>query len=324
MALVRNRSGLDPTSQDAAATGSEPLPVSVVIPAYRRPDMVDRALRGVFAQTRPAGEVIVVDDASDDDTGARAAALGARVIAHEQNRGEGAARNTGIGAAHHDWVALLDCDDEWLPAHLETLWEARADHVLVGCAAFGVGEGPGAGRVYGWPGRRPRVLASPADVAVPENKLVPSAVMLRRDAALDAGGFGPLPRAADLDMWLRLLEAGTAIALPQVTALYHVHAGQVSFDQRKMDEAHRAVLDSHAGRPWCSPALLRRHEGVVAWDVARAAWAAGEPRMTTGLALARRLAHPHRALGVAQLLTERARRRRIASRVESRGRLGSG
>src|SRR4051794_32304698 len=98
----------------------EPLPVSVVIPAYRRPGMVERALRSVLAQTRRPAEVIVVDDASGDDTGARAAALGARVITHERNSGRGATRNRGIAAASQDWIALLDCDDEWLPRHLET------------------------------------------------------------------------------------------------------------------------------------------------------------------------------------------------------------
>src|SRR4051812_34536133 len=110
----------------------EPLPVSVVIPAYRRPGMVERAVRSVLAQTRRPAEVIVVDDASGDDTGARAAALGARVITPPHNRGRGASRNTGIADATQEWVALLDCDDEWLPDHLDTLWNARADHLLVG------------------------------------------------------------------------------------------------------------------------------------------------------------------------------------------------
>lgn len=294
----------------------DPLPVTAVIPAYRRPDMVERAVRSVVAQERPPAEVIVVDDASGDETGARAEQLGARVITHEQNRGEGGARNTGLAAASHEWVALLDCDDEWLPAHLATLWPARAGHVLVGSAALTVGGPPGDRRVFGWAGRRACVMKAPPDVAVPENKLVPSAVMLRRDAALDAGGFGDRERAADLDMWLRMLERGTGVAIPRVTALYHVHSGQVSTDQRLMDEAHRDVLDAHCERPWCTPALLRRHEGVVAWDAARAALANGDPRLRTGAALARRLAHPQRAGGVAQLLATRFMRRRLAARAE--------
>ena len=298
---------------------SETLPVTVVIPAFRRPDMVERALRSVYAQHAPAAEVIVVDDASGDDTGARAASLGARVITHERNLGEGGARNTGLEAAGNDWVALLDCDDEWLPAHLETVWAARNGHVVVGAAVLGTGTGPGAHRVHGWAGRRPRVLSGPADVAVPDTKLVPSAVLLRRQPALAAGGFRlRMPRAADLDMWVRLLEHGTALALPCVTALYHVHEGQASADPVLMDEAHSAVLDTYGEKPWCSGRVRRRHEGVMAWDAARAALSEGAGRAPTALRLALRLGHPQRAIGVAQLLAGRFMARRGAARLGPR------
>src|SRR4051812_16447182 len=113
--------------------------------------MVQRAIRSVHGQSRPPAEVIVVDDASGDDTGIRAAELGARVITHERNLGEGGARNTGLAAATHDWVALLDCDDEWLPKHLETLWPERDGHLLIGTAVLVAGD-TGNRRVYGWAG----------------------------------------------------------------------------------------------------------------------------------------------------------------------------
>ncbi|HEX8054587.1 MAG TPA: glycosyltransferase family 2 protein [Thermoleophilaceae bacterium] len=290
-----------------------PLPVSVVIPAYRRPDLVERAIRSVQAQTAAPAELIVVDDASGDGTGSRAADLGARVVTHERNQGEGAARNSGIEAARHEWVALLDSDDEWLPEHLETLWAAHDGHVLVGTAILGMGSGANHHRVFGWTGRRPRVLRGPADVAVPDSKLTASSVLVRREAALRAGGFRPLKRASDLDMWLRLLQLGSALAIPRVTALYHVHDDQVSADPRRMHESHKSVLDEHAREPWCTPALRRRHEGVLAWDTARGALAAGAPRWRTLAGLARELAHPQRAAGVAQLLAGRLSRRRAAA-----------
>jgi glycosyltransferase involved in cell wall biosynthesis len=292
------------------------LPVSVVIPAYRRPDMVERAVRSVLRQSRPPDEVIVVDDASGDETGARAEALGARVITHEQNLGEGAARNTGIEAARHDWVALLDCDDEWLPAHLATLWEQRDGHALVGTAVLATRSGSNEHRVFGWTGRRLREITGPAEVTVPENTFPPSAVMLSRDAALAAGGFRDLERAADLDLWVRLLENGTAVAIPDVTAIYHLHAGQVSADPRQMFEAHRSVLDDYADRPWCTRRLRLRHEGVTAWDTARTQ---SGSVVSTVARLARRLANPQRAIGAAQLLVARFRRRRRAARLATGG-----
>jgi GT2 family glycosyltransferase len=293
----------------------EPLPISVVIPAYRRPDMVERALRSVQAQRRRPAEVIVVDDASGDETGARAERFGARVIVHDENRGVGASRNTGIEAARHDWVALLDCDDEWLPAHLETLWPARDGHVLVSAASLGTGDGPSNHRLYGWGGRRPRRIEGPAEVALPENKVTPSAAMVRRDAAIAAGGFPSFPRAEDLDLWVRMLQVGTALTLPSVTALYHIHSGQASSDDRLMDEAHQAVLEAYEDQAWCTRSLRLRHEGVVAWDQGRAARAEGEPAASVALRLAARLAHPARLAGVASLLTARLSGRRLASRV---------
>jgi GT2 family glycosyltransferase len=296
------------------------LPVTVVIPAYRRPDMVERALLSVLAQHPRPAEIIVVDDASGDETGSRAASLGAHVITHEQNQGEGASRNTGIRAAHHEWVALLDCDDEWLPGHLEVVWGARGSHVIVATAALTRAEDLTEHRVYGWAGRRPRLLGEPIDAILPENMLVPSAVLLRRSAALAVGGFPVgMRRAGDLDTWVRVLERGSGLAVPRATVIYHLHAGQVSGSRPLMWEAHRNVLDAYSDRAWCTPAVRRRLEGIHAWDGTRAALSEGAPAVPTVLRLGWGLASPQRAVGVLQLLGYRLRGRRLASRLAPDG-----
>jgi glycosyltransferase involved in cell wall biosynthesis len=290
------------------------LPVTVVIPAYRCAGTIERAVRSALAQEPPPAEVVVVDDASGDATGSLAAALGARVVVHDQNSGEGAARNTGMRTASHDWIAFLDGDDEWLPGHLATLWDARDGHVIVGSAALGCGERPEHHRVRGWGGPGARVLRGPADVVVPENKLTASSVLVSRDAALAAGGFrADMPRAADLDLWLRMLESGTGVALARVTALYHQHPGQVSVDRRPMDEATTQVIASYSDRDWCTAAVRRRHEGRVAWDTARARLAAGASKPATLARLAARLARPARALGVLEMLRDRRAVRRLTA-----------
>src|SRR5205085_6920251 len=96
-------------------TVMETLPVTAIIPAYNRPGPTVRAIESILGQ-RPAvpAEIIVVDDGSADDTADAAEATGVRVVRHEVNQGLAAARNTGIEAASHEWVALLDSDDEWL------------------------------------------------------------------------------------------------------------------------------------------------------------------------------------------------------------------
>jgi len=276
------------------------LPISVVIPAYNRADMVQRALTSVSAQTAPPREVIVVDDCSTDATGAVATELGARVVRHEVNRGEGAARNTGLEHATQPWIALLDSDDQWLPGHLRTLWAHREDNVLVAGTCLGIGgEQP---RIYGVPGPRPLTLRTPRSVAHPDNCVPPSAALLRRDVALEAGAFDTgLERCADLDLWLRMLERGRGVALPDVTALYHLHDGQVSADGIAMQRAHRAVLERYAARPWCTATLRRRFEGRMAWDARRA---------TPARTVRALLADPRRLAGAAGALVWRARVRR--------------
>src|SRR4051794_310086 len=239
--------------------------VSVVIPAWRCPDYVEAAIRSAQAQTRAPLEVIVVDDASGDETPERARALGATVIEHETNQGVGASRNDGIQAARAEWVASLDADDEWLPQHLETLWDALDGHVLVSAASvtFGGSEQ----RALGWARRRALILDSPAKAVVPEPMIRASGVMFRREDALAVGGFRPdLRRAQDLDLWLRLLERGTGIALPVVTNRSRVHSGQASADRPTGWQAQREILASYADRPWCTPLMRRRRDAAIAWD----------------------------------------------------------
>ena len=96
------------------------MQISVVIPAYNIESYIERAIDSVLAQTRPADEIIVVDDGSKDATGEKIKAYGNKVsYVHQDNRGLSGARNTGIRHAAYKWIAFLDGDDEWLPNHLK-------------------------------------------------------------------------------------------------------------------------------------------------------------------------------------------------------------
>ncbi len=103
----------------------DPLPVTVVIPAYNAAAYLAATLQSVLRQTKVPHEVIVVDDGSTDDTAAIAGSLGARVISI-RNGGVANARNVGIRAASTAWIAFLDADDIWRPERLEAQWRALA------------------------------------------------------------------------------------------------------------------------------------------------------------------------------------------------------
>ena len=100
----------------------KPLTVSVVIPTYNRAHLVGRAIQSVLNQTYQDFEIIVVDDASTDNTEEVVKSFNdprIRYVRHDQNRGGSAARNTGIKTALGEYIAFQDSDDEWLPEKLE-------------------------------------------------------------------------------------------------------------------------------------------------------------------------------------------------------------
>lgn len=96
------------------------MKISAIIPAYNSGRTIARALQSVLAQTRPADEIIVVDDGSADNTADVVRRFGEHVrLIQQPNSGVSVARNTGIQASLGDWIAFLDADDEWLPAKLK-------------------------------------------------------------------------------------------------------------------------------------------------------------------------------------------------------------
>ena len=110
---------------------SRPL-VSVVIPTRNRPTLVLRAVRSALRQTLREIEVIVVIDGESGSASADAVARAGRgpgpLHRVTGNGGRREARNIGIRDARSPWIALLDDDDEWLPAKLEMQMEAAHRH----------------------------------------------------------------------------------------------------------------------------------------------------------------------------------------------------
>ncbi len=101
--------------------------ISVVIPAYNRADLLPRTIESVAKQTFLPHEVIIIDDKSPDNTCEICKNLKKKYenrlkiiyFQHEENKGEGGARNTGIKLATGEYIAFLDSDDEWMPEKLE-------------------------------------------------------------------------------------------------------------------------------------------------------------------------------------------------------------
>ena len=98
--------------------------ISVVIPCFNSAATIERALRSVESQTTKPHEVLVVDDASSDNTVsvieqyARSSSLNIRVIKQSANGGPSVARNAAWNGAAGEFIAFLDADDQWHPQKL--------------------------------------------------------------------------------------------------------------------------------------------------------------------------------------------------------------
>ena len=101
-------------------TGSiDGMTVAVIIPTFNHARFLAEAIKSVLAQTRPADEIIVVDDGSTDDPAAVVAKFPTVRLIRQDNRGLSAARNTGLRNCKASHIVFLDADDRLLPTALE-------------------------------------------------------------------------------------------------------------------------------------------------------------------------------------------------------------
>ncbi|MGB6297659.1 MAG: glycosyltransferase family 2 protein [Rivularia sp. (in: cyanobacteria)] len=98
--------------------------VSIIIPAYNTSIYITKAVKSALEQTEKNIEVIVVDDASSDNTVEVVSKIvdkRLKILVNESNLGPSYSRNRGIKVAKGEWIALLDSDDWYEPQRLEIL-----------------------------------------------------------------------------------------------------------------------------------------------------------------------------------------------------------
>jgi len=207
--------------------------VSVVIPAFNRASTIEQAVASARAQTRAPREIIVVDDASTDDTAEVARRAGARVVRLERNQGCSTARNAGIHAAGGDAIAWLDSDDFWEPNHIAVvagLLDRYPEAAAASSAVRLVGSRSGV-----WVGRIPE--GPPSNVfrrAFFDWLSVPTSTIIRRDALLRVGGWAENERySSDFFLWMQLARFYPFVCTYEVTANWRWHTEQLSASQER-------------------------------------------------------------------------------------------
>jgi glycosyltransferase involved in cell wall biosynthesis len=226
------------------------MDISVIIPAFNRAHTLKRALDSVLAQSYPASEIIVVDDASVDNTELLMQAyVQIKFIKLIENRGVSHARNEGIKQARTEWIALLDSDDEWNPDKLAK--QVAAAKAYPGVHAFHTNE------IWIRNGKRVNQMNKHVkpDGWVYEASLSmccisPSSILLHRSLLEQCGGFDEsLPACEDYDLWLRIFSRYPVKLIDEPLVIkYGGHADQLSRQHWGMDrfriKAMIKVLDS--------------------------------------------------------------------------------
>ncbi len=185
------------------------VPASVIVPCYRCAATIERAIDSVASQTARPAEVILVDDASGDDTLAALLRLQQRygfdwikVIEKEDNGGPSVARNAGWDVASQTYIAFLDADDSWHPRKIELQYGWMAAHPEVALTGHAV-------MVLRTNTKKPEVLdtlaVSPvsAKQLLLANRFPTASVMCKRQLPLR---FDPYKRySEDYLLWLTLI-----------------------------------------------------------------------------------------------------------------------
>ena len=241
--------------------------VSVVVPTRNRSSLLRKTLRSVLWQQQVELEVIVIDEASTDDTSAMLTALGdgrVRVIHHDRPRGVSAARNRGAADAHGEWLAFVDDDDLWAPDKLVRQIQAAQTVGRDWAYAGSVNITERGHVVHGRPPLSPEEVVA----ALPRYNAIPgggSNVVVRRATWMAVGPFDTrLRNTEDWEMWIRLAKHGPPAYVCSPLVGYRVHISNSSLDiaeivrgTQLIEALHHTTADWGRLHRWLAESCLR-------------------------------------------------------------------
>ena len=226
--------------------------VTVVIPTHNRWDRLRASLAMVLTQSYQGPlEVIVVDDGGSDGTAEHLRDLGdprIRVVRRLRAGGVSTARNAGLAAATHPWVAFTDDDDLWAPTKLErqldAVQAAGGECWCAGAAVTLFGGWSVLDREAGPPAASEVVRQVLSDNHIPGGG---SGVLVSTALARRVGGFDPgLSLLADWDLWIRLALAAPFVPVDDVLLCYVMHDTSMSLDATRSLQESAILRDRYA------------------------------------------------------------------------------
>ncbi|WP_407118069.1 glycosyltransferase family 2 protein [Bradyrhizobium sp. LMG 9283] len=214
--------------------------IDVVIPCYRYGHFLSDCVQSVLTQSGVTVRVLIIDDASPDNTADVARELAradsrVNVLKHASNRGHIATFNEGIAWAAADYMVLLSADDYLLPGALARSTRVMDDHPSVGLV-FGramVQQDDRTEDVAAPPGLGPgtRILSGIEFIHLSgaKNIVLAPTVVVRTSLQKKVGGYSAqLTHSGDMGMWLRFAAHADVAFIDQAQAVYRRHAANMS------------------------------------------------------------------------------------------------
>jgi glycosyltransferase involved in cell wall biosynthesis len=237
--------------------------VSVIIPTYNRAHLVKRGIRSVLAQTYGDFELIIVDDASKDNTREVIKSFDdkrIRYICHKENRCAPETRNTGIRTAIGEYIALLDDDDEWLPTKLEEQingFKTSSGRTGVVYSGFEVRDQNGRIVQTTFPEFRDNLYIRLLERNMIGGSSIP---MIKSECFKKVGLFDKfLKSCQDWDIWLRISEYYEFDFVPEILSTIHLHGGQISSKYSSMIPGRTRMIEKHMDEFRKHPDILVIH-----------------------------------------------------------------
>lgn len=225
------------------------ITVGVIIPTYNDARFLAEAISSVLAQTRPADEIIVVDDGSTDDTASVVAQFPKVQFIRQNNRGLSGARNTGLRTCNASHIVFLDADDRLAPAAIEAglaCFATRPDCAFVYGGFRQISEN---GNSFGSDIFLP--IDGDAHLTLLRFNIIQmhATVLYRRDCLLAVKGFDEsLRRLEDHDIYLRIAQRYPVASHPTIIAEYRKHGLNMSDNYVEQLRTALHVLNRHEVR----------------------------------------------------------------------------
>lgn len=228
--------------------------ISVVIPTFKRPDLLARLLKSIAKQTLQPTEIIVVDDHSAMEESYLEVIQQfseqfneLKYLVQPVNAGAPAARNRGIKEASNSWIALVDDDDEWLPEKLEkqSALIANSKHKKLGLVytwTEAVGQN-GQESYHSCHSNKGNVSKQ----LLTTNFIMSASVIVKKAAIIEAGLFDErLPSCQDWDTWTKIALKGYDFdVVEDIQTLYHRHGGESIGLSPRAKLGYKMFLETH-------------------------------------------------------------------------------